>query len=108
MIWQIDIPIADIYTIDSLDSLIDHEGYLYCVSDSNDSFPELVDEECKLRERGILCVHAGSYLFDKRVVDLVLGLDILKDVIFLNSPAERKMYFFESEADYKEYIQIIV
>lgn len=45
--------------------------------------------------------------FDKRVVDLVLGLDILKDVIFLNSPADGKMYFFESEADYKEYVQTI-
>ncbi|MDE7266795.1 MAG: hypothetical protein K2N89_04955 [Lachnospiraceae bacterium] len=50
-----------LYIVDSLDELIEHEGYLYCVSDSNDSFSELVDEECKLREQGILCVHAGSY-----------------------------------------------
>ena len=50
-----------LYIIDSLDKLIEHEGYLYCVSNSNDSFSELVDEECKLRDKGILCVHAGSY-----------------------------------------------
>ena len=50
-----------IYTIDSLDSLGEHKGYLYCVSNSDDSFLELFDEERKLRERGILCVQAGSY-----------------------------------------------
>lgn len=61
MIWHIDIQIADIYIIDNLDSLMEHQGYLYCVSNSDESFPELVDAECRLREQGILCVHAGSY-----------------------------------------------
>ena len=50
-----------IYTIDSLDSLGEHTGYLYCVSNSDDSFLELVDEESRLRDLGMLCVHAGSY-----------------------------------------------
>lgn len=50
-----------LYIIDNLDSLMEHQGYLYCVSSSDESFSELVDAECRLREQGILCVHAGSY-----------------------------------------------
>lgn len=45
--------------------------------------------------------------FDKRVADRVLGLDILKDVIFLNRPNLEEMIFFKNEADCKGYIQTI-
>lgn len=45
--------------------------------------------------------------FDKRIIDRVLGLDILKDVIFLNRPDTGEMCFFENEADCKSYIQAI-
>lgn len=50
-----------IYIIDSLEQLGEHEGYLYCVSSSNDSFQEMIQEETRLREQGKLCVLAGSY-----------------------------------------------
>lgn len=43
--------------------------------------------------------------FDKRVADKVLGLDILKDVIFLNRPDSGDMCFFANEEDCKGYIQ---
>lgn len=45
--------------------------------------------------------------FDQRVIDRVLGLDILKDVIFLNRPASGEICFFENETDCEEYIQTI-
>lgn len=45
--------------------------------------------------------------FDERVADMVLGLDILKDMIFLNNPSDGEMHFFESVSDCKEYIQTI-
>lgn len=45
--------------------------------------------------------------FDARVADMVLGLDILKDIIFLNRPSDGEIYFFESDADCRKYIQTI-
>ncbi|MDE7266794.1 MAG: retropepsin-like domain-containing protein [Lachnospiraceae bacterium] len=45
--------------------------------------------------------------FDERVADMVLGLDILKNIIFLNRPNDKEMYFFESDVDCKEYMQTI-
>ena len=50
-----------LYIIDSYDKLTDHNGYLYCVSTSDDSFDQLIDEREKLRLRGKLCVLGGSY-----------------------------------------------
>lgn len=50
-----------LYIIDSYDKLIDHNGYLYCVSTSDESFDQLIDEREKLRSMGKLCVLGGSY-----------------------------------------------
>ena len=43
--------------------------------------------------------------FDKRVVDMVLGLDLLKDMVFLNRPSDGTLCFFESEKQCREYMQ---
>lgn len=50
-----------LYIIDSYDKIIDHNGYLYCVSTSDDSFDELIDERDRLEEEGRICVLGGSY-----------------------------------------------
>lgn len=50
-----------LYIIDSYDKIVDHNGYLYCVSTSSDSFDQLIDQREKLRAEGKLCVLGGSY-----------------------------------------------
>lgn len=50
-----------LYIIDSYEKLIDHKGYLYCVSTSNDSYTELYQTRDRLRDEGRLCVVGGSY-----------------------------------------------
>ncbi len=50
-----------LYIIDSYDKMIDHNGYLYCVSTLDDSFDELIDERDRLEEEGRICVMGGSY-----------------------------------------------
>lgn len=50
-----------LYIIDNYDKLIDDEGYLYCVSTSNDSFEELHELQEKLLKEGKCCVVSGSY-----------------------------------------------
>lgn len=48
-------------TIDSWDKIADNDGYLYCVSTSEDSFDELVKVSGRLRQEGKCCVIGGSY-----------------------------------------------
>lgn len=50
-----------LYLIDSYEKLVDHNGYLYCVSTSNESYHELYMMRDKLRDEGKLCVVGGSY-----------------------------------------------
>lgn len=50
-----------LYIIDSYDKFLDHKGYLYCVSASEDSYGELYETRDKLRDEGKLCVVGGSY-----------------------------------------------
>ncbi|MCM1183201.1 MAG: hypothetical protein NC337_07490 [Roseburia sp.] len=50
-----------ICTIDSWSKVADNDGYLYCVSTSEDSFDELVDESERLQQEGKCCVIGGSY-----------------------------------------------
>ena len=50
-----------LYIIHSYDKIVDHNGYLYCVSTSDDSFDELIDERDRLEEEGRICVLGGSY-----------------------------------------------
>lgn len=47
--------------IDSLDKIADDNGYLYCVSTSNDSFDQLIDERDRLQSEGKFCYIGGSY-----------------------------------------------
>ena len=48
-------------TIDSYDKLADNNGYLYCISTSEDSFDALYDVRDQLIEAGKCCVVGGSY-----------------------------------------------
>lgn len=50
-----------LYIIDSCDKMIDDEGYLYCVSTSEDSYTELYRTRDRLRDQGKICVVGGSY-----------------------------------------------
>lgn len=50
-----------LYIIGSYDKIVNHNGYLYCVSTSDDSFDELIDERDRLEEEGKICVLGGSY-----------------------------------------------
>lgn len=50
-----------IYIIDSYEKAVDDEGYLYCVSTSDDSYMDLIDERERLQDAGKICVLRGSY-----------------------------------------------
>lgn len=50
-----------LYSIDSYDKMMDDEGYLYCVSTSEESYKELYRMRNKLRDEGKICVVGGSY-----------------------------------------------
>ena len=50
-----------VYIIDSYDKVVDDEGYLYCVSTSDDSYDELIDERDRLEDDGKICVLGGRY-----------------------------------------------
>ena len=67
-ILRTDDEIEDIYKdckyvsiIDSYDKSGENSGYLYCVSTSEDSFDELIEERDRLEEEGKICVLGGSY-----------------------------------------------
>ena len=47
--------------IDSYDRIGDNSGYLYCVSTSDESFDELIDERDRLEDEGRICILGGSY-----------------------------------------------
>lgn len=50
-----------VYIIDSYDKVVDDEGYLYCVSTSDDSYMELIHKRDWLEDNGKICVLGGSY-----------------------------------------------
>lgn len=50
-----------LYIIDSYDKMVDDEGYLYCVSTSEESYQELYATRDRLRDEGKICVVGGSY-----------------------------------------------
>ena len=50
-----------LYIIDSYDKAVDDEGYLYCVSTSDASYMELINERDRLEDAGKICVLRGSY-----------------------------------------------
>lgn len=47
--------------IDSCDRFADNNGYLYCVSTSEDSLRLLLNERDRLKQEGKCCVIGGSY-----------------------------------------------
>ena len=47
--------------IDSWDRIADNDGYLYCVSTSEDSLKQLIAERSRLQQEGKCCVIGGSY-----------------------------------------------
>lgn len=47
--------------IDSWDKVADNDGYLYCVSTSEDSLKQLIAERSRLQKEGKCCVIGGSY-----------------------------------------------
>jgi len=47
--------------LDSFDKIADNDGYLYCVSTSEDSLKELIDERDRLQKQGKICCIGGSY-----------------------------------------------
>ena len=50
-----------IIIIDSYDKIADNDGYLYCVSTSDDSYMDLIRERERLEHEGKICVLGGSY-----------------------------------------------
>lgn len=50
-----------IYIIDRYDKAVDDEGYLYCISTSDDSYQELIHERDRLEDEGKICVLRESY-----------------------------------------------
>lgn len=50
-----------LYTIDSYDKIGESNGYLYCVSTSEDSYKQLYETRDRLLEAGKCCVVGGSY-----------------------------------------------
>ena len=50
-----------LYMIESYEKLVDDEGYLYCVSTSEDSYKQLYQVRDRLRRAGKICVVGGSY-----------------------------------------------
>lgn len=46
--------------------------------------------------------------FDERVTDIVLGMDILKQVIMITNPYNQKIYFCKDVDDYEQNFQLKV
>lgn len=50
-----------LYTIDSYDEMLNDEGWLYCISTSEDSYKQLYEIRNRLLSEGKCCVVGGSY-----------------------------------------------
>lgn len=46
--------------------------------------------------------------FDERVTDIILGMDILKQVILITNPYDQKIYFCKDSDDYHQYFRFMV
>ncbi|MDE7477274.1 MAG: retropepsin-like domain-containing protein [Lachnospiraceae bacterium] len=46
--------------------------------------------------------------FDKRVTDIILGMDILKQIIMITNPYNQKIYFCKDAEDYEQCFQLKV
>ncbi len=45
--------------------------------------------------------------FDRRVTDVVLGIDILKQMIMIINPYDQKVYFCKDKADYDKNFELL-
>ena len=68
--------------------------------------------KCSLKQFTIGNIDMGRQdiwiTFDKRVTDIVLGLDILKQVIMITNSYEQKVYFCKDAEDYEQNFQLKV
>ena len=46
--------------------------------------------------------------FDERVTDIILGMDILRQVIMITNPYDQKIYFCKDAEDYEQNFQLKV
>ena len=46
--------------------------------------------------------------FDKRVTDIILGMDILRDIILITNPYNKRIYFCKDKEDYIENFELVV
>lgn len=46
--------------------------------------------------------------FDARITDMVLGMDILKQIILITSPYDQKIYFCKDARDYHDNFELAV
>lgn len=46
--------------------------------------------------------------FDERVTDIVLGMDILKKIILITNPYNKRIYFCKDKADYDNNFELLI
>lgn len=46
--------------------------------------------------------------FDTRLTDIVLGMDILRQIVLIINPYNQKVYFCKDAGDYEQNFQLIV
>lgn len=46
--------------------------------------------------------------FDERITDIILGMDILKQVIMITNPCEEKVYFCKDWKDFDDNFELSV
>lgn len=44
--------------------------------------------------------------FDERITDIILGMDILKQIIMITNPYDQKIYFCRDQEDYKDNFEL--
>lgn len=44
--------------------------------------------------------------FDEKITDIILGMDILKQVIMITNPYDQKIYFCKDADDYRQNFQL--
>lgn len=47
-------------------------------------------------------------IFDERVTDIILGMDILKQVIMITNPYEEKAQFCKDQKDFDDNFELLV
>lgn len=45
--------------------------------------------------------------FDERITDIILGMDILKQIIMITNPYDEKIYFCKDRQDYNDHFELM-